>query len=290
MRARYPDTAGQVVRDGVRLGYEVFGAGEPTVLLLPTWTIVHSRIWKMQVPYLSRHYRVVTYDGPGNGRSDRVTQPDRYSPDAYAEDAVAVLDEIGAERVVAVGLSLGAAYGTRLANLHPERVAGLVMIAPALPLTPPSPERARAAERFLEPYPEQPRGWEKYNAAYWRDHYEKFASFFFKHCLPESHSTKPREDAVAWALGTDPDVLVAEAGYARLDQEEWAEALAAISAPTLVVHGTEDRIHPHARGVEAARLTGGRLLSMEGSGHLPNLRDPVRFNLELHGFLQEVGA
>lgn len=290
MRARYPASSGHAARDGVRLGYEVVGAGEPTVLLLPTWTIVHSRIWKMQVPYLSRYYRVVAYDGPGNGRSDRVTEPDRYSPDAYAEDAVAVLDEIGAERVVAVGLSLGAAYGTRLANLHPERVAGLVLIAPALPLTPPSPERARAAEQFLEPYPDPPRGWEKYNAAYWRDHYEDFATFFFEQCLPEAHSTKPREDAVAWSLETGPEVLVAEAGHAQFDREDWARALAAISTPTLVVHGTEDRIHPHARGVEAARLTGGRFVSMEASGHLPHLRDPVRFNLELHEFLQEVGV
>src|SRR5690606_37276991 len=192
--------------------------------------------------------------------------------------------------VVAVGLSLGAAYGTRLANLYPDRVAGLVLIAPALPLTPPSPQRAKLNEQFLEPYPDPARGWEKYNAAYWQNHYEDFTTFFFEQCLSETHSTKPREDAVAWSLETGPEELVAEAGHARFDREDWARALSAISTPTLVVHGTEDRIHPHARGVEAARLTCGRLLSMEGSGHLPHLRDPVRFNLELHDFLQEVAV
>ena len=70
-RARYPDTSGYVERDGVKLHFEVYGSGEPTVLLLPTWSIVHSRHWKMQIPYLSRHCRVVTFDGRGNGRSDR---------------------------------------------------------------------------------------------------------------------------------------------------------------------------------------------------------------------------
>src|SRR6202030_2964629 len=55
MRARYPDQEGFVERDGVKIFYEVFGTGEPTVLLLPTWSIVHSRIWKAQVPYLARH-------------------------------------------------------------------------------------------------------------------------------------------------------------------------------------------------------------------------------------------
>ena len=55
----------------MRIFWEGYGAGEPTVLLLPTWSIVHSRLWKMQIPYLARHCRVVTFDGRGNGRSDR---------------------------------------------------------------------------------------------------------------------------------------------------------------------------------------------------------------------------
>jgi hypothetical protein len=50
-RARYPDEEGYVERDGVRVSYEVYGEGEPTVLLLPTWSIIHSRHWKMQIPY-----------------------------------------------------------------------------------------------------------------------------------------------------------------------------------------------------------------------------------------------
>ncbi|HYV02193.1 MAG TPA: alpha/beta fold hydrolase, partial [Actinomycetota bacterium] len=79
MRARYPDTDGYALRDGVKLFYEVFGEGEPTVLLLPTWSIVHSRHWKMQVPYLAQHFRVVTFDGRGNGRSDRPTAAEAYS-------------------------------------------------------------------------------------------------------------------------------------------------------------------------------------------------------------------
>ena len=74
-RASYPDADGYVERDGVRTFYEVYGQGEPTVLLLPTWSIVHSRFWKMQVPYLARHHRVVVFDGRGNGKSDRPPLP-----------------------------------------------------------------------------------------------------------------------------------------------------------------------------------------------------------------------
>src|SRR2546421_11701484 len=87
-RARYPDSEGYVERDGVRVHYEVFGSGEPTVLLLPTWSIVHSRAWKMQVPYLARHCRVLAFDGRGNGLSDRPEEPDAYAEEEYARDAI----------------------------------------------------------------------------------------------------------------------------------------------------------------------------------------------------------
>ncbi len=287
MRAAFPDLTDHVVRDGVRLGYEVFGRGEPTILLLPTWTIVHSRQWKMQVPYLARHYRVVTYDGPGNGMSDRVTDPVRYTADSYADDAVAVLDACGVERAVVVGLSLGARYGVRLASLHPERVIGLVAISPSLPLVPPLPERASIGENLYRPAPENPKGWDKYNIDYWYRAYPDFVEFFFSQVFNEPHSTKPREDTLEWGLESGPEILDAEArGKAFEVDLTGAGLVAPLSCPTLVIHGTGDRIQPHAVGSELARLTGGTLASLEGSGHLPNVRDPVKVNLLIREFVE----
>jgi pimeloyl-ACP methyl ester carboxylesterase len=277
-----------VERDGLSLGYEVFGDSEPTILLLPTWTIIHSRFWKMQVPYLARRYRVVTYDGPGNGRSDRVTDPARYSAESYAADAVAVLDACAADRAVVVGLSLGAQYATRLAALHPERVIGLALIGPALALGEPLPERAGIVDNFHRPYPQDPDGWEKYNLAYWHDHYDDFARFFFEQVFAEAHSTKPIEDAVGWALEGGPDILEAEAARPRPDVPD-TEIFSKIDRPVLVLHGTEDRIQPHRVGEEAARLSRGTLVSMTGSGHMPNVRDPVRVNLLLRDFVDRLG-
>jgi pimeloyl-ACP methyl ester carboxylesterase len=278
---------GTVDRDGVKISYEVFGEGEPTVLLLPSWTIVHSRLWKMQVPYLARSHRVVTYDGPGNGGSDRTTDPARYSADAYAADAAAVLDACGAERVVAMGVSLGAGYAVRLATLHPERVHALVLIGAALPLAPPPPERATLTDHFFEPYSEDVQGWGRYNAAYWQDHYTAFVEFFFDQAFSEPHSTKAKEDAASWAMETTPQILVTEARKPLLGLSA-TEIFADVRCPILVVHGTDDRIHRHAVGVEAARLTGGTLATFEGSGHIPNVRDPVRFNLLVKEFVDRV--
>jgi pimeloyl-ACP methyl ester carboxylesterase len=288
MRAALPVDAGFFERDGVRLGYEVFGQGEPTILLLPTWTIIHSRFWKMQVPYLSRHYRVVTYDGPGNGLSDRSVDPDRYRADEYARDAAAVLDACGADRALLVGLSLGAKYGTRFAWMYPDRVLGLVMIGPSLDLGIGVPERKVIAERLYEVV-EEPRGWEKYNVGYWYSHYTDFTEFFFAQCFSEPHSTKPREDAVGWAAETGPEILEAES-HAPEPEPGDREALAGLTCPVLVIHGAEDRIAAHAAGEEAARLTGGALATLAGSGHIPNVRDPVKVNLLLHDFVERVSS
>src|SRR4026207_2569770 len=104
-RARYPEEEGFVERDGVRLFDEVCGAGWTRVLLMPTWSIIHSRHWKMQIPYLARHCRVVTFDGRGNGRSDRPTEPEAYAETEFAADAIAVMNATQTGRAILVGFS-----------------------------------------------------------------------------------------------------------------------------------------------------------------------------------------
>ena len=163
-RARYPDEEGYVERGGVHVFYEVYGSGEPTVLLLPTWSIVHSRHWKMQIPYLARHCRVLTFDGRGNGRSDRPPDPDAYREEEFAADALAVMDATGTERAVLVSLSRGAERSLHLAAGHPERVDKLVFISPALPLPPAAPRR-KAETEFSEPR-EEYAGWDTWNRHY----------------------------------------------------------------------------------------------------------------------------
>jgi len=142
-RARYPDESGHVDRDGIRVFYEVYGSGEPTILFLPTWSIIHSRCWKMQIPYLARHCRVITFDPRGNGHSDRPEEPGGYDEAKFVADALAVLDATATERAIVVGFSMGSQRALLLAANHPERVEGMVFIGPALPLGTATP-RSRA--------------------------------------------------------------------------------------------------------------------------------------------------
>jgi pimeloyl-ACP methyl ester carboxylesterase/predicted glycosyltransferase len=279
-RARYPDESGFVERAGVRLHYEVYGAGEPTVLLLPTWSIVHSRHWKMQIPYLARHCRVLTFDGRGNGRSDR--PPDGYHEHEFAADALAVLDATGTRSATLVSLSLGAQRALLLAGEHPERVDAAAFICPAVPFGDPPPGRG------VHPWDEElvtDEGWAKYNRWYWLRDYRGFLEFFFSQMFTEPHSTKPIEDCVGWGLETTPETLVATELGEGLDAETVRELSRRARCPVLVIQGTEDAITGPARGIALAEATGGELVLLEGSGHGPHVRDPVKVNLLLREFV-----
>jgi pimeloyl-ACP methyl ester carboxylesterase len=202
-RARYPDEEGYVERDGVRVFWERYGQGEPTFLLPPTYEIVHSRSWKCQIPYLSRHGRVVTFDPRGNGRSDRPRDYAAYTRPEVARDAVAVLDAVGVERAIVVAwCDMGDSL--ILAAEHPQRVAGVVFIAPVLPVRGPE----------VAPYPfdevlDTEEGWAKENRHYWLRDWRGYLEWFFSQCFTEPHSTKQIEDCVGWGLDTDAQTILA---------------------------------------------------------------------------------
>jgi pimeloyl-ACP methyl ester carboxylesterase/predicted glycosyltransferase len=280
-RARYPDSSGYIKRDGVRLYYEVYGSGEPTVFLLPTWSIVHSRHWKMQIPYLARHCRVLTFDGRGNGRSDRPTDASAYREHEFAADALAVMEATGTERAVIVSLSVGAQRALIMAADHPERVDGAVFICPAVPLAPPVADRARYPWDEVLATDE---GWAKDNLYYWMRDYRGFLEFFFSQMFTEPHSTKPTEDCIGWGLETTAETLVATEIGNGLDEPTAREMCARIRCPVLVIQGTEDAITGPGRGTALAEATGGDLVLLEGSGHGPHVRDPVKVNLLLRDF------
>jgi pimeloyl-ACP methyl ester carboxylesterase/predicted glycosyltransferase len=288
MRARQPDHGGYVERDGVKVSYEVFGAGEPTILLMPAWSVIHSRTWKMQVPFLARHYRVIAFDGRGNGRSDRPAGAENYLSAEYAADALAIMDATGTGRAAVISLSRGAAYALRLGAARPERVAGHVFICPTTPLAPFSPPRLAYARRFEEPL-DSDEGWAKDNAHYWERDYRGFLEFFFSQVFTEPHSTKPIEDGVTWGLQTTPETLIdTRLAAIREARDGMASLLGDIQCPCLVIQGTDDAIVGPDAGPRLAEVLGGRvrLVEMAGSGHSPHVRAPVKVNLLIREFVE----
>jgi pimeloyl-ACP methyl ester carboxylesterase len=292
-RARLPDIAERVERPGgVHIAYEVFGSGDPTLVLLPSAPIIHSRQWKGQVPYLSRYYRVVTYDGRGNGASDRPTVPEAYHDDRYVEDLEAVMDATGTERAVLVGLCVDGVWRSiRLAASNPERVLGIVAFAVGVPrLSPPQPHYVAAGATFDDELGSN-EGWAKMNRHYWRRDYADWLRFFFSEITSEPHSTKAIEDAVGWGLDGSVDAMLAEAEVAfPFDLERVEEICRSIRRPMLLVHGTEDTCQPFARAERLAELTGAPLVRVEGADHMIPGRHPVKANLLIRRFVESLGG
>jgi pimeloyl-ACP methyl ester carboxylesterase/predicted glycosyltransferase len=277
MRAREPDLMGTIERDGVRIGYDVYGeAGRPGIVLFTSWAIVHMRQWKLQVPYLSRYFRVVTVEGRGNGRADRPNREEAYGDEEYVDDALAVMDELGIERAVLVGLSMGGRHALQFAARYPGRAAGVVALGTAFPWPlPPG---------FDVPQPGY-EGWEKANRHYWLADHRGWVEFFMSQVFTEPYSTKQWEDGVGWGTETDARTLLHTVpGMAEPGAEEAEATCRQVRCPVLVVHGDGDGIVPYSTGVDLARWTGGELVTVRGGGHAQPMREPVLTNLLIRDF------
>jgi pimeloyl-ACP methyl ester carboxylesterase/predicted glycosyltransferase len=281
MRARLADRSGYVEREGVRIYYEVYGTAAFTLLLLPCWSIVHSRVWKAQIPYLAHTYRVVAFDGRGNGLSGRPGGAEAYRAEEYVADAIAVMDATETERAVLVGFSFGGHLAALLAANHPERVVSAMLVAPAAPFGPGTGVQTQRA--FLEPSISD-KGWAKYNRHYWLRDFRGFIEFFFQEAVNEPHSTKQIEDCIAWAFETSAETLIDTVLGRFLSQADDEQTYRKIRCPVVVAHGDRDAIVPYARGQRVAEAIGAPLLTLEGSGHIPIAREPVMMNRLIRDF------
>ena len=326
-RARYPDDAGYAERDGVRLFWEVYGSGDPTVLFVTPGPVAQSRLWKGQVPYLSRHARVLTFDGRGCGRSDRPDGVDAYRSEEMARDVLAVMDASDTGRAMVVTFSGGSRWTLWLLANHPERFAGGVFIGPYLPLTRwqpvetmrrtfGEPRRSRRALRMVvDTVAALPRsvrspsyrrfarsvslseGVDMYNGPSWLRDQRAYVEWLMGTLnFAEPHSTRQIEDGIEWAMEADARTLVdwwqaldiVDDALLR-DREQVLGCCERVRCPVLVIQGERDLAVPPEWGEALARATGGRFLTVAGCGHVPQARKPVAVNLALREFLESLG-
>jgi pimeloyl-ACP methyl ester carboxylesterase len=284
MRAKMPSKEGFVDRNGVRLHYEVYGDGPETIVFLPPWSIVHARVYKAQLPYFSERFRCVTYDGRGNGKSDRPEDVAAYSLSNYAADALAVMDATGTGDAILVGLSFGGLLACILAAHHPDRVKAAILAGTGATVGPNHPHMT--VKHFQATF-DSFEGWDKCNRAYWLSNYPDFADHFIRHVFTEPHSTRQIEEGIDWAGDTSGAVL-AKTWDARTIVPEFdvSEAMyRKIRCPMLVLHGDNDQIQPHARGKVVAELSGAELVTFPGGGHNLLGRYPAKCNALISEFL-----
>ena len=253
-----------VHRPDARIFYQATGGGTHDLLLLPQCQVVtYSRMWKHQIPYLSRYFRVITMDPRGNGRSDRPSTG--YDLDTRYGDLVAVLDEVARPPIALVAFSCAAPLAFRYAVEHPDRLSHLILLS------------GQYAESVPQPFEERV-------ARVIRDDFDNWRTRLFKRIFPEPHSLKGIEDCVTWAGETTPEVLIES--LRAIDGANVYDLLGQIRVPTLALHGTDDKIVPYSHAqkmVEA--IPGARLVTFERGGHGLFGRDPVKVNRFIRDFV-----
>jgi pimeloyl-ACP methyl ester carboxylesterase len=231
--------------DGVRIAHQVRGAGR--ALLLLSGQANSHRWWDPVRADFDAAFRTITLDYRGTGDSDKPDEP--YSTEGFAEDVVAVLDHLGVERADVYGTSMGGRVAQWLAARHPARVGRLV-----LGCTTPGGPNGVGRDAEVD------------TALTDRDQARARAALVDLMYTPAWTSAHPGPYAT---LG-DP----AMPGYARrrhrlasARHDAWA-VLPDITAPTLVLHGTEDRFNPTANApLLAKRIPGARLALLDGARH-----------------------
>ncbi len=271
--------------------YEAGPADAPTVLLLHGAMLDNAGvIWRHLVPELARKWHVLVPDLPRHG----VSRPWRGTVDQARLEAVIdqLLDELGVERAVLVGLSFGGGVATGYALNRPERVSGLVAIGPGgiedsrpgqflIWLT----TRSTLLMRwFLRTLDSRPRI-EKYMAdghSHGRDtrDFDEMMGIIAEEVRA---GIRHREGAL-------DDWQIAMFGPRRM-RVNFAPRLHRLTVPSLWLHGEHDKlpgIREHLVRRAAERAPGGRFVSIPDAGHFAPLDEPERVNAEVASFLEEV--
>jgi len=250
---------------GIRIHYRVDGRGEPLVMIMG---FSASRIgWTPQVPFFRNHYRVVTFDNRGTGRSDKPPGP--YSTRMMADDTVRLMDFLGIEKAHVMGLSMGGMIAQELAIGHPDRVMKLIL----------------ACTYAVQ---DETSGSTMEQSRLWQLAPDRKVSAM----ISLAFNSRLHRSTFAFLAAIGGRFMGASGGAGIVGQSEACQQhntlgrLPLIGAPTLVIVGTADRvIKPASSEVIAGRIPKAKLVRIEGGAHYLSLENRNVFNREVLHFL-----
>ena len=249
-------------RDGVSIHYEVHGSGPP--LLLTHGYSSTSDMWQGQIEALSKHYKLVLWDMRGHGQSDYPDDPAAYSEALTVGDMAALLDEVGADKAIVGGLSLGGYMSLAFYRSHPDRVRALLIID-----TGPGFKKDEARK-----------AWNK-RAHDTGDRFDREGLDVLKNASRERSGVTHR-DASGLAR--------AARGMLTLRDRSVIESLPDIKVPSLVVVGADDTPFLAASDYMAARIPGAKKVVVPAAGHAVNIDQPQAFIEAVLPFLDSLDA
>lgn len=236
--------------NGVKLYYEIYGEGEPVILIGGLGSQLQS--WAMQVPIYSKYFKIVVFDNRGSGKSDKPEE--RYSTEDMAHDTASLMNELGIKSAHVIGKSMGGMIGQWLAILYPEKVQKLVLGCTSASRDEVGDEILRMGREIATELGTKAVWLMALYLGYTREYIEENLGTIKK---------------VMSSVPEDPEALKGYIGQSfACEGHNTRELLNQISASTLVMLGERDLIASPKRSKELAeRISSAELKVFNGVGH-----------------------
>jgi 3-oxoadipate enol-lactonase len=255
------------------LHWESTGTGDPVLMIMGLG--LSGGAWWRTVPVLSRSLRVITFDNRGVGRSRAHLHS--YTTEAMADDAVSVLDAAGIERAHVYGFSLGGMVAQQLALRHEDRVRSIVLGA----THPGGPRAVRPSDDVIAFF-------RRRASMSAKDAARASVPFNYGPRCRREHKDRIAEDIQRRLAHPFPERAY-KAQMVAASLHNCYRRLKRIEAPTLVVHGREDRIVPVANAeLLAERIPRAELRILDHAGHLYSTEQP-EVDEDIARFFREAG-
>ena len=258
----------ETTSSGTKIYWDESGSGEPLLLIMG---LGYTReMWHRTVPVMAAHYRTITFDNRGVGKSD--VPPGPYTIAQMAADAAAVMDAAGVERARVLGVSMGGMIAQEFALAYPDRVERLVLGCTSCGGRGAVP----AAENVLKIVMARATMTPEEGAA-------AMVPFIYD-------SSTPRE-SIEEDLAIRRRTYATAAGYMAQVQAilAWTslDRLGAIHIPTLIIHGETDQLVPPGNaGILASHISGSRLVMLPHASHIFITDQPSASHREILAFLE----
>ena len=260
--------------NGINIFYKVQGKGEPLVLIMGLGGECGD--WVLQLRAFTKHYRVLTFDNRGVGKSDKLSKP--YTIKTMADDIVGLMDYLKIDRAHLLGVSMGGMIAQEVAINHPERVGKLILVSTNAGRD----EKGRHSPQLLkamglkEDFSDEDVKSVDINKVMTSLNAHAFSGGAIKLMAVPFGWLRTKIFGIAGLRGQFEAVMT----HSTLDR------LHLIKAPTLVMAGTEDRIISLSSAeMMASRIPNARLVSIEGGSHTLVAEKRAKFNREVLGFL-----
>jgi sigma-B regulation protein RsbQ len=242
----------------------VTGRADGRTVLLAHGFGCDQNMWRLVVPRLARDFRVVVFDHVGAGRSDlSAWHEERYAVlDGYAEDVLEICAELDLHDTVLVGHSVSAMIAVLAANREPQRFAGLVLLTPSPRYVDDGDYRGGFSEADIEELLDS-----------LESNYLGWSAAMAPVVMGNPDRPELGEELTNSFCRTDPAIarVFARATFLSDNRAD----LGAVAVPTLVVQCRQDALAPPEVGAFVhASVRGSRLVTLDATGHCPQLSAP----------------